>query len=189
MCLDKLALAAQGAGTILGVRGQMQAGQAAEEGGIAARSAAEYEARQAEVRAGQERAKSQREMLDQRRKEKFLQSELVARAAASGAGASDPTVNKLARGIAAEGELRALTALYEGEAKARGYQDMATLSRFKGGQAYRAGKVKKRAYTTAAGVSLLGGVGSMFSKYGEPLAKPKTPKTLDWDDDPWANLA
>src|SRR3990167_1354259 len=177
---------AQGGGTLLNVSGRMQAGRAAEEGGIAARSAAEFEAAQAEVRAGQERAKAQRESATERKKEKYLQSKLIARAAASGAGASDPTVNKLARDIAEEGELRAMTALYEGEAKARGYQDMAALSRFKVEQAYKAGKVKKGAYRTSAVTSLLSGAGSMFTKYGErPTGGMKEVKGLPWLSTPY----
>lgn len=181
--LRDLVLLAKGAGTLLGVTGQMRAGRAAEAEGLAVQRGAEFEAGQAEVRAGQERARSQRVLLAERKKERLVQSRLMATAAASGAGG--PGVSHLAREIAEEGELRALTALYEGETRARGYQDAASLARYRGEEARRAGKVRKRTYTIGAGSTLLSGIGTMFSKYGEKPDDALVPKTKVAK--PWRN--
>ena len=123
--------------------------------------------------------------MNERRNTKLVQSALVARAAASGAGASDPTVNKLARDIAEEGELRSAMALYEGEARAGGLRGAASLSRFRGGQALKAGKTKRRAYTGSAAATLLGGAATMFSKYGEAFKSQAAFSGREVEGLPW----
>ena len=175
MCdLAAIAAATKGVGTLLAFQGQRQAAQAAEAGGIATRQAFEFEAQQAEVRAGQERAAAQRRMLDEKRKTALVQSRLTARAAASGAGAADPTVATLAQDIAGEGELRALTALYEGEERARSLESGAAVRRYEGEVAVRAGRARKRSGEFGAYGTLLAGFGSLADKYGEAMRrKPK----------------
>lgn len=153
-------------GTVLQGIGMMQAGKAAAAAGQAQQQAKNYEAKQAEINAGQERAASQRESIRRRRQETMIQSQLQARAAASGGGATDPTIVTLAEDIAAEGEYSALTALYEGEDRARALESGATLSRYEGGVAAAAGKAKQKAYTISAIGSALTGAGSLYGKYG-----------------------
>ena len=109
-------------------------------------------------------------MLAERKKERLVQSSLQARAAASGAGATDPTVNLISGDIAEEGELRALTALYEGEEAARGLESGAAVRRYEGDLARITGRIKKRAaQTTAFGTLLEGfsGAGSLYKKYND----------------------
>src|SRR3546814_9070939 len=80
------------AGTVISAYGQMQAGEAAEAQAAAQQTALDFQAGEARKQAGQERAAAQREMISERRRERLVQSNLIASAAASGAGASDPTI-------------------------------------------------------------------------------------------------
>lgn len=145
-----------------------RSGSAASAEGNAIARAKGFEAEQLRVRAGQERAASQRRMLAEKKKEGLVQSALQARAAASGGG-SDPSVVDLAGDIAAEGKYRAMTALYEGESLARSLESGADLKTFEGAEARRAGKIKKQSRRMSAFTTLLGGGGglSFFEKYGE----------------------
>lgn len=114
-----------------------------------------FDAAQLRVRAGQERAASQRRMLAEKKKEGLVQSALQARAAASGGG-SDPSVVDLAGDIAAEGQYRAMTALYEGDDLARSLENIALVRNYEGAEARRAGEIKKRSRRMEAFTTLLG---------------------------------
>jgi len=120
------------AGTALQAVGQIQAGKAAN-------AAAQAEAAQMTQRAGQERATAQRNAAEERRRERIVQSNLQARAAASGGSATDPTVLDLSGDIAEEGLYRSNLALYEGEERARNLETGASFRRFEGKQAKKAG--------------------------------------------------
>lgn len=84
------------------------------------------EAGQYRRKAGLERASAQRDAMEQQRQARLLESRALAVAAASGGGASDPTVVNTIANIAGEGEYRALTALYNGEEQALGLEAEAT---------------------------------------------------------------
>jgi hypothetical protein len=127
--------------------------------GASQKGQAKSEALQLEQQAGQDRASSQRAAGEQRRSARYLQSRVQALAAASGAGASDPTVVNLIGDIAGEGEFRALSALYEGESSARGMEYGARLAR-------KTGKAAATASYLKAGSTLLGGASSWYDKYG-----------------------
>lgn len=163
------------AGTVMSAAGQLRAGNAAAEAGMAQEQASRYAADQADAQAGQEIAMSQREAQDARRQERFAQSRLQALAAASGGGATDPTVLNLSSGIAEEGTYNALTALYNGEERARALRTTAIANRFEGAQYRRAGEVKRKSSQFAAvGTLLQGGAAigqtpqfsSLLEKYG-----------------------
>ena len=98
----------------------------------------------------------------------------------SGAGAADPTVLKLAGDIAGEGEVRALTALYEGEERARSVESGAAIRRYEGEAAVRAGRARKRSGEFGAYGTLLSGFGSLADKYGE-IRRPKPKPWIDPD--------
>jgi len=141
--------------------------QASEErkAGKAADKLAQFKADQLEQKAGQERAVSQRKADSARRTSRYAESRALALAAASGGGASDPTVVNIMAGIAGEGEMAAQSALYEGEERARGSEMAADASRYEGAQAKRAGNIK-------AGTTLM----SSFSKFGnQSLTEKYTP--------------
>src|SRR3990167_11221449 len=131
-------------------------GSAVKELGEAKGRAKDYEASLMRVRGGQEFAASQREMLNEKKKTKLVQSALQARAAAQG-GASDPSVVKMAGDIAAEGKYRQMTALYKGQDIQNYLENAARIKNFEGAEFRRAGEVAKRGARMQAFTSLLGG--------------------------------
>lgn len=164
-----IAIGAVAGGTILSASAQMQAADAAEAQGQAAQTSAYYEADQLEAQAGQERAASQRDMLENRRRERIVQSNLQAAAAASGGGATDPTVGRLASDIAVEGQYRALTDLYRGEERAIGLENKAAARRYEGDVGYMSGKARAASTRTGAVSSIFSGAAqgaSLYAKYG-----------------------
>lgn len=113
------------------------------------------EAKQLDRKAGSTRATSQRSANEELRQSRLVGSRALALAAASGAGASDPTVMNLIASIAGEGQYRSLTELYNGNTEAVGYEDQADANR-------RAAKAVKTAGYVGAGATILGGVGTAF---------------------------
>lgn len=149
------ALAAVAASTLF-------AANAAREEGKQRLQAAEYTAQQADAAAGQQQAAAQRQAAEERRKSQYAQSRALALAAASG-DASSPGVVDIISDLAGEGEYRRLTAMYEGEDRARALRQQAASLRYGGAVAYQAGK-------TNATASILRGASSMgmLSKYSPP---------------------
>lgn len=117
------------------------------------------QAAQLEANAGLERASSQREAIEQRRQSRLAQSRALALAAASGGGASDPTVTNIIADLEGEGEYRALSSLYEGNERAIGLENDAKARR------KEAKNVKKASYFKAAS-SILKGGSSFAERYG-----------------------
>jgi hypothetical protein len=70
--------------------------------------------------AGAEQASSQRDSIAERKRGMLLKSRALAVAAASGGGVDDPTVHKLLSDIGAQGEVNALSSLWEGDETAEG---------------------------------------------------------------------
>lgn len=121
---------------------------------------AEYKAKQLEEQSNEARAASQRTAEDERHKEQIAGSTLQARAAASGAGATDDTVIKLDSDMASKGEYNALGELYNGENRARGIQMQADSSRFDG-------QIQKMGYESKATSSLISGFGDAFGAFAK----------------------
>jgi hypothetical protein len=140
------------AGSLFQAKGQQDAGAAAQQ-------SAEFIALEDEQAATNSRGASQRAAEEERRQGLLAQSRATALAAASGGGADDPTVVKIISNIAGESEYRALTALYQGEDRARAYENDASLRRAGGGEAMRAGQI-------AASGTLIQGGSSLLSRYG-----------------------
>jgi hypothetical protein len=116
----------------------------------------EFMGAQQEQQAGQDRAAAQRQAIEDRRQARLAQSRL--QALAGGAG-NDPTVVKLSSDIVGEGELRALTSLYQGEERAKGREVSAQASRIQGDNA------RSAAYTSGIAQALQSG-SSMYQQYG-----------------------
>ena len=142
--------------------------------GDAAKASAESQALQMQQQATQARAASQRNMMEHQRQQTMVQSQLQARAAASGAGAEDPTVVNLGGAIAARGEEQALMDLYNGENSARGLEDSAT-AKIASGEAAKTGSMYSAAGT------IFSGLGSGFSRYAG--TNPLVPKSSSWGFD------
>ena len=129
MVTSTVASFAGGAQERAGIRAQAAArGQLAEQ----QRAAAEFEADQLETNAVQSVAASQRRALEERRLATRVASRALALAAASGAGASDPTVINMIAATSGEGAYRAAVSMWEGEDKARRMRDEAKVARYTG---------------------------------------------------------
>lgn len=137
---------------ILGAAGTIMGGQAE-------KRAAESTAMQLERNAGLSRAVSQLEAVQRRRSARYAQSRAQAVAAASGAGASDPTVVNLIASLEGEGEMGALASLFEGEESARNMEYAAQVAR-------RTGKAASTGASIKAASTILGGASSWYDKYG-----------------------
>jgi len=125
-------------------------------GGFQANAAADYMAQNAEISGGQAMAAATQKAADEYRRSRLIQGDALARAAASGAGASDATVVDIISKIAGEGAYRSQLALYHGAEEQRAYQIRADNLRYEG-----------KATRAAGIVNGLTGFGeSFFKKYG-----------------------
>lgn len=140
------------ASTVIGVGAQIQQGKSQQEQLLQQAADREEDAKAAQ-------ADAQRESLIERRKAKNLMSRARAVSAASGAGASDPTVTNILADIDTQGEVNALNALYAGDAMARGLRSGARASR-------NEAAVTRRAASLRAASTALGGATSWYQKYG-----------------------
>lgn len=107
------------AGTSMEAGGQFMSALNHFEYGQTAAQAAEYQAQQLRVNAGQAEAASQRDAYNVNLQSQFIASSALAHAAASGGGASDPTVINLIARNAGEMAYRKSVALYAGTDRAR----------------------------------------------------------------------
>ncbi len=135
--------------------------------GTAAREDAGFLAAQLRQKAGQERASASISALEAGRQGRLKGSRALAIAAASGAGASDPTVTDILTDISGDARLRALTALFEGEEAARGLETQADA-------AIRTGEAQQTASRYKAVATVLTGADTLYSRFGA---------TVDDDDD------
>ena len=161
-------------GSIASAKGQKDQGKAgqqqAQQSAAQAKVSAEFEAKQADYLAGQAVAISQREAYEQRRMSALLASKALSIAAASGAGASDPTVVGLIGEIYAEGAYRSALAMYEGEETARSYK-VSAAARRAGGESFAAARTAEgesiaRASNLSATSTLISGASSLFGSFG-----------------------
>lgn len=127
--------------------------------GNAAKRQAFAEAKQMEDKAGLTRAISQREGIEERRQADLLQSRALAVAAASGGGATDPTVVNIIAGLEEEGLIRSLNDMASGETEARFLERQAGMRREAGSAARTAGII-------GAGASIVKQAESLATKYG-----------------------
>lgn len=167
------ALTAVSVGTSL--VGRVVQGRAQNQAGIAQQQAANYEATQLEAAAGGELAASQREAFETERQRDILLSRQQAVAAASGAGASDPTVTDLMGDVYREGTYRADLVRYTGADRAVGLLKQAHATRLSGESARRGGQMA-RTGTIIGGIGeAFGGASSFFMNYAgtQPTTDPE----------------
>ena len=134
------ALLAAGAAAAIG--GTALTATAAIKQGEAQQQAAKYQAKQEQAAAGQAAAIAEREAAVKQQKGDVLQSRLRAVAAASGAGATDPTVLDLSSQLDANTEYDVASSLYEGQSRSLAFQNQARMTRYEGQQAATAGVVR-----------------------------------------------
>lgn len=167
--------------TIAGMGGTMAAGKAGKIGaaiqGQAAQQAAEYRATQLRQQAQEARAGAQRMALETRRKGGLVQSTLRARAAASGAGATDQTVLGLTGDLAARTEYQSLLEMYNGENKARGLEDAAEAALYQGKIGVMSAGLKSEAIQNETRGTLISQAGSLAKQIG---GLGSTINGIDW---------
>lgn len=149
--MAELALIATLVGTGLQTMGTIQTGQAH-------KAALNFEAKQREAKATEERAASQRVAIDKRHEGDLIMSRQKALAASSGAGVLNPSILDIYGETAERAEYNAASEIYGGESRARGQIDQAAAARMKGKAALKG--------------SIFEGVGSAFSGAGKAFGYP-----------------
>lgn len=151
VCHGPLMAAMGGLGQVLSIGGTILGAAGAIQSGNAQQAASVHQAAQLDAAAKTERASAQRAAEEERRQSRLAISRARAVGAASGGGQDIPLLGQ----IEEDGELRAQTAMWEGEEAAKGRKMQASAARFEGSQYKRAG-------TIGAGSTILGGMGRSF---------------------------
>jgi len=141
------------AGTALSAYGKYR-------GGRSAKARAKFEAKQMEANANKALSVSQREAQEIDREGRIQASRALAVAAASGGGASDPTVMNIMGDLAGVTDYLKSVALYEGKERASDLRLGAEVRREEGDLAMTAGKL-------GATSTALSGASSMYSRFGK----------------------
>lgn len=188
MWTDLLPAALTVFGSIMGAEGSSSAGNAARVAAASQKSADDFQADQLDQNAGQQIAASQRVALEAKRQATFVKGRQLAIAAASGAGASDPTIINIIAATEGENAVQQAMALYQGEEAARQMRLQAAGLRVSGQNAVIAGDAKATAARYSAAGSLITGAGSLFARYGMggPAGKVNTSPIdaagINWDN-------
>jgi len=153
-------------GSFMGKEGADQAADSTRMQGQLQRKAAEFTALQLEQRGGMAEAIAQRKARADNLNTDLITSRQLAVAAASGGGASDPTIINMIAKTAAVGASRSAIDLYEGEEQNRLLRLQAAAKRYEGDLGVQASNAKANAYETQGNATLLSGFGSLFAKYG-----------------------
>lgn len=148
------------AGTVVSAVGTIAAGNAQ-------KASADFQAKQADARAAEERAAGQRDQMEVNNKTNLVLSRQRALAAGSGFDALSPDIVNLAGDTAARGAYQAGMARYGGNVRGQDYNLRAAGLRMSGQSYQTAG------YIGAAGTILQGGA-DWFSKYGNGGPTPST---------------
>lgn len=153
-------------GTYLQVQASREMGRVARVRAEQQRVMAEFEAVEAERRAGASIAISQRQASEERRQANLVASRALAVAASSGGGVNDPTMIRVIANARGEGAVRAANALYEGEARARQLRTEAAMGRLTSteGLINAAGIQEGHALASMGTIAKEGA--SLYSRYG-----------------------
>lgn len=133
--------------------------------GLAAKAGNDFQADQLRQNAGQVQASSQRTAFEQDRQTQLVNSAALASAAASGGGASDPTVVNIMARTAGEGAYRKAVALYQGDDRARLMSLQADAKDYEGKSMLSNSEQVAGAQMFSAGTTLLKGMARGSSLY------------------------
>jgi hypothetical protein len=136
--------------------------------GMQTKAAEDFKAAQYRQAAGQEQAASQRSAYEIDKQAQRIASQALANAAASGGGASDPTVLNIMAQNAQEMAYRRQLALYQGDEKARALGLKASVSDMQGKQAMQ------KAWMGALGAGIEGAA-SLKGKFGQGQPSVENP--------------
>jgi hypothetical protein len=152
--------------SVVSAIGKSDAGNAAAGVGLQQQAAAQYEADQLRINAGQSIASAQRAAQEQRRQGELIQSRAIALAAAGGGSVTDPGIVHLLAGNAGETAYRSAVALYEGEDRARTMRESAKAAEYSGAMSAQAGRDRQKASMTSAFGDLVKGGNSLYQAFG-----------------------
>lgn len=155
-----------GAGYGTSALGTFMQGSAYYEHGLAQQALARYAATQFRQNAADAEAAAQRNAVDIGRRAEYIASAQLARAAASGGGASDPTVMNIIARTKGEAAYQQAVALYGGQSRARALNMQAAGEDFTGRDEARAGRNALFAADIGASTTLMKGGVSLLMKYG-----------------------
>lgn len=154
------------AGGLIELMGQREGARAAKAGGERKQLAAEFNAWNLDRQAGIATAIAQRNAEEEIRQGDVAASRALAVAAASGAGASDPTIAKILADTKGMAAYRASVALYEGDEQARQFRIAGISERLGGVGAVEDANAQVKAYRLKSmGTIARTGV-SLYTKYG-----------------------
>lgn len=142
--------------------GSIGVGKAAVEAAGRRQQAADFEAEQLRVNAGQAKAAAQREAYFKNLEGMRLASAIQARA---GAGGADPTVLNIIAGAMAQKAYNVQSAIYGGNEKARLFEMQAKGKQYDASLAMSDAKSARSSYRLAAVGTLAEGGASLFKKY------------------------
>lgn len=166
------------AGTAISAVGSIAQGGAQSGAMRAQAQQSDYQAKVLQQNAGQARATSQAQAVVERRNAAYAMSRARAVAAASGGGATDPTVVNVEAKIGQQGEYNALSRLYSGEEAARGMEGEASLKQYEATQ-YETGADTSMATGMIGAVGqALSGTSSLMKGGGPPAAGPPAASTI-----------
>lgn len=181
--MGQLAPALSATGTILSASGQLSKGNATVEAARRRQVAAEREAVQHEQLATEAIGSSQVQASIEARNARYIQSTAIARAAASGAGVSDPTVVNILAKLSTEGAYRQAVALYQGEREAGVERERAYAARYDAASGMADAQAAQRASKTAAISTLIQGGAQATSLYAKYWTAPEASAGATLPDD------
>jgi hypothetical protein len=181
--------AIQAGGTVLSAYGQRQNGADVAFAGQQQQALAQYQAGQMRVNAIDAQATAQMNAHNIQQQQDYVTSRALAVAAASGGGASDPTVINLIARTAGEGAYRKSVALYEGKAKAQALNNQADATEYGGSLAASNANKTQSADNLAATTTLVKGAASLYDKYAkgsQPGSDTSSTLTNAFTEGEWA---
>lgn len=156
--------------------------------GLQANQGQKFQAAQLRQNASDAQASGQRAAIDEDRRTQLVNSAALASAAASGGGATDPTVVNIMARTASEGAYRQAAALYQGNARARLDQLQANAKEYEGKNTALNSAMVGGAQFFGAGTTLLKGAAkgaSLYERFGG--GGPKINSGAPSDNGLWAN--
>ena len=152
-------------GTAVSAVGGLRQASAIKAAGRAQQQQAEYQAKQAQIAAGQERASGQRDMIERNRRLILAQSRATAIGAAQG-GTMDTSFLNIMSALESEGQYAKDFALFESEDRARGLEQQSDLLKYEGRNARIAANTEAKSKTMSTLASTVMSAGTLYEKYG-----------------------
>ncbi len=147
---------------VLSIAGNVSAGNSAKRAALQQQQAANWEAAQMRVNAGQALAESQLAAQEERRQGELVQSRARALLAAQGGSLTDPSAVALLSRNAGETAYRSAVALYKGQEESRQMLTNAMATEASGIARAQEGRNAQKAYTMQG----LASAASLFTKFG-----------------------